>query len=177
MTAEREMDSTVKRRIPSVRGSPREFTEGIPVRRSSQVSDIVLRPNLNDSDDASTRDRPIDVDRGVRRSAATRNAFGGNRLGARRSSARALRRGAQRYAFFAHIGPRDSGVFTGSNPATDKVLQTGDLYRGVPVTSVFTCSEALNNLGQIVMTVRSENPDTFEVRTFIVKATPIRNNE
>ena len=46
------------------------------------------------------------------------------------------------------------------------------LYEGVPVTSVVTCAEALNNRGQIVMTVQSENPDTFEVRTFIVRATP-----
>jgi hypothetical protein len=52
------------------------------------------------------------------------------------------------------------------------VLEAGDRYEGVPVTSVFTCSEALNNLGQIVMTVQSESPDTFEVRSFIVKATP-----
>ena len=37
---------------------------------------------------------------------------------------------------------------------------------------MFTCAEALNDLGQIVMTVQSENPDTFELRTFIVKATP-----
>jgi hypothetical protein len=64
------------------------------------------------------------------------------------------------------------GVFTGANPVTDKVLQVGDTYDGVPVTSVFTCSEALNNRGQIVMTVQSENPETFELRTFIVKATP-----
>jgi hypothetical protein len=64
------------------------------------------------------------------------------------------------------------GVFTGANPVADKVLEAGDRYEGVPVTSVFTCSEALNNLGQIVMTVQSENPDTFEVRSFIVKATP-----
>jgi hypothetical protein len=65
-------------------------------------------------------------------------------------------------------------VFTGPNPVADKVLRAGDRYAGVPVTSVFTCSEALNNFGQIVMTVQSENPDTFEVRTFIVKATPRR---
>jgi hypothetical protein len=52
------------------------------------------------------------------------------------------------------------------------VLQSGDTYQGVPVSSVFTCSEGLNNLGQIVMTVQSENPDTFETRTFIVRATP-----
>ena len=65
-------------------------------------------------------------------------------------------------------------MFTGPDPVADKVLQAGDRYAGVPVTSVFTCSEALNNLGQIVMTVQSENPATFEVRTFIVKATPRR---
>lgn len=66
------------------------------------------------------------------------------------------------------------GVFTGPNPVADKVLRAGDRYAGVPVTSVFTCSEALNNFGQIVMTVQSENAATFEVRTFIVKATPRR---
>ena len=64
------------------------------------------------------------------------------------------------------------GVFTGPNPVRDKVLQSGDIYAGVPVSSVFTCSEALNNAGQIVMTVVSENPDTFEQRRFIVRATP-----
>jgi hypothetical protein len=73
---------------------------------------------------------------------------------------------------FGPNGFQIQGVFTGANPVTDKVLQTGDTYEGVPVSSVFTCHEALNNLGQIVMTVQSENPDTFEVRTFIVKATP-----
>jgi hypothetical protein len=67
------------------------------------------------------------------------------------------------------------GVFTGPDPVADKVLQAGDLYEGVTVTSVVTCAEALNNLGQIVMTVFSENPETFEVRTFVVKATPRRD--
>jgi hypothetical protein len=73
------------------------------------------------------------------------------------------------------FGPNNfqtQGVFTGDNPVTDKVLKTGDIYEGVRVSSVFTCSEALNNLGQIVMIVQSENPDTFELRTFVVKATP-----
>lgn len=80
---------------------------------------------------------------------------------------------------FAPNGFQVQGVFTGGDTVADKVLQTGDMYEGVPVSSVFTCSEALNNLGQIVMTVRSENPDTFEVRTFIVKATPrlLRNDD
>jgi hypothetical protein len=64
------------------------------------------------------------------------------------------------------------GVFTGPDPVADRVLRAGELYEGVPVTSVVTCAEALNNRGQIVMTVQSEAPDTFEVRTFVVKATP-----
>ncbi len=64
------------------------------------------------------------------------------------------------------------GVFTGPDPVKDKVLQSGDIYEGIPVSSAFTCSEALNNFGEIVMTVVSENPDTFEQRRFIVRATP-----
>ena len=73
---------------------------------------------------------------------------------------------------FGSDGRQIQGVFTGPNPKRDKVLQAGDRYEGVRITSIVSCSEALNNLGQIVMTVQSENPDTFEVRTFIVKATP-----
>jgi hypothetical protein len=80
---------------------------------------------------------------------------------------------------FAPNGFQIQGVFTGDDPVNDKVIQTGDIYEGVPVSSAFTCAEGLNNLGQIVMTVQSENPDTFEVRTFIVKATPrlLRNDD
>jgi hypothetical protein len=83
-----------------------------------------------------------------------------------------------RVAFTADVQPDPEvfitlqGVFTGPDPVADKVLQGGDLYEGVPVTSVVTCAEALNNRGQIVMTVQSENPDTVEVRSFVVRATP-----
>lgn len=73
---------------------------------------------------------------------------------------------------FGDNGRPIQGVFTGPNPVRDKVLQAGDTYEGVRVTSVFTCAEALNNFGQIVMTVQSEDPETFEVRSFIVRATP-----
>jgi hypothetical protein len=73
---------------------------------------------------------------------------------------------------FGPDGRQIQGVFTGPDPKKNKVLQAGDRYEGVRVTSIVSCSEALNNLGQIVMTVQSENPDTFEVRTFVVKATP-----
>jgi hypothetical protein len=64
------------------------------------------------------------------------------------------------------------GVFTGGNPVRDKVLQAGDRYEGVRLTSVRTCAEGLNNRGQIVMVAASEDPDTFETRRFVIRATP-----
>ena len=73
---------------------------------------------------------------------------------------------------FGPNGLQVQGVFTGPDPESDKVIKAGDLYEGLQVTSVFTCEEALNDLGQIVMIVQSENPETFDVRTFVVKATP-----
>jgi hypothetical protein len=85
-----------------------------------------------------------------------------------------------RVAFTADVQPDPDifvtvqGVFTGPDPAADKVLQVGDLYEGVLVTSVVSCAEALNDFGQIVMTVSSEDPDTFEVRRLVVRATPQR---
>ena len=66
------------------------------------------------------------------------------------------------------------GVFTGPDPRAHKVLQAGDRYEGERVTSVVTCAEALNNRGEIAMTVFSQNPDTFEVRAFVVRASPRR---
>jgi hypothetical protein len=66
------------------------------------------------------------------------------------------------------------GVFTGSDPVADRVLGSGDTYEGVPVSSVFTCHESLNNRGQIAMIVISEDPNTFEQRRFVVRATPRR---
>ena len=73
---------------------------------------------------------------------------------------------------FGPDGFQIQGVFTGPDPKRDVVLQAGDKYDGVRVSSVTTCSEALNNRGEIVMTVQSQNPATFEVQTFVVKATP-----
>ena len=66
------------------------------------------------------------------------------------------------------------GVFTGPDPRAHKVLQAGDRYEGERVTNVVTCAEALNNRGEIAMTVFSENPETFEVRAFVVRASPRR---
>jgi hypothetical protein len=85
-------------------------------------------------------------------------------------------------AFTADVQPDPNvfitlqGVFSGPDPVADKVLQAGDRHNGALVSSVRMCAEGLNNLGQIAMIVQSENPNTFEVRTFVVRATP-RNND
>jgi hypothetical protein len=85
-------------------------------------------------------------------------------------------------AFTADVQPQPNvfttiqGVFTGADPRRDKVLLAGDLYEGVTVNSVRMCAEGLNNLGQIAMIVQSQDPNTFEVRTFVVRATPRRDN-
>ena len=55
-------------------------------------------------------------------------------------------------------------MLTSARPA----ILTSAMQTGVR----FTSSEALNDLGQIVMTVQSEKPETFERRTFVVTATP-----
>ena len=64
------------------------------------------------------------------------------------------------------------GVFTGGDPVRDKVLQAGDRIEGAQLTSVRTCTEGLNDRGQIVMVAASEDPDTFETRWFVIRATP-----
>jgi hypothetical protein len=43
---------------------------------------------------------------------------------------------------FGPNGVQIQGVFTGPDPVADKVLQAGDLYEGLQVSSVVTCSEA-----------------------------------
>jgi hypothetical protein len=72
------------------------------------------------------------------------------------------------------IAFQDSGIVLSNPDGTFRRIidSNSGQYEGVRISSVFPCSEALNDLGQIVMTVQSENPETFELRSFIVKATP-----
>lgn len=63
-----------------------------------------------------------------------------------------------------------SGVFTGPDPISDKVIATGDSVPGFPstVTSVLMGSEGLNDLGQIAMRVSFANG-----RERILRADPL----
>ncbi|HEX2442331.1 MAG TPA: hypothetical protein VHJ77_00180 [Vicinamibacterales bacterium] len=72
---------------------------------------------------------------------------------------------------------RRQGVFYGRGGALTTIAHSinqpgGDSSPSSSSPIITSCAEALNNLGQIVLTVQSENPDTFEVRSFIVRATP-----
>jgi hypothetical protein len=49
---------------------------------------------------------------------------------------------------FGPDGFQIQGVFTGDDPKRDLVLQAGDKYDGERITSITTCSEALNNRGR-----------------------------
>jgi len=52
-------------------------------------------------------------------------------------------------AFLASLDEGGSGIFTGPNPVTDKVIATGDTLFGSTVTSLKYTRKGLNNAGQL----------------------------
>jgi hypothetical protein len=65
-----------------------------------------------------------------------------------------------------------SGIFVGSDPVEDRVVATGDTLDGATVTGITFCEEGLNDSGQLAFTAFFENPDTFELRAAVYRATP-----
>jgi hypothetical protein len=65
-------------------------------------------------------------------------------------------------------GAFGSGIYTGSDPLTDSVIEVGDALGGSIVTNALICSEGLNNAGQIAFVAQLEDG-----RTLIVRADPI----
>jgi hypothetical protein len=62
--------------------------------------------------------------------------------------------GSGRVAFTAYLPSGEMGVFTGPDPNTDVVLKTGQVITGFGVvTSMFITREAINDSGQVAMTV------------------------
>jgi hypothetical protein len=77
-------------------------------------------------------------------------------------------------AFSASLPTGVAGVFTGSDPQTDVVLQTGDFFPGFgTITFVQTLRESINDSGQIAMLVLF-NDNGVEKRA-IVRADPPNN--
>ena len=56
----------------------------------------------------------------------------------------------------------------------DRVIGTGETLDGDTITSLTFCEEALNGSGQLAFTAFFENPETFELRTAVFRATPVR---
>jgi hypothetical protein len=57
--------------------------------------------------------------------------------------------GADRVAFVADLAAGGRGLFTGGNPATDTVIQTGSALDGSTVTDLFVGPSAFNDAGQL----------------------------
>jgi hypothetical protein len=80
-------------------------------------------------------------------------------------------------AFFAELDsnefPPPGGIFTGPDPVADRVIGTGDTLDGDTITSLTFCESALSNSGQLAFTAFFEDPDTFELRTAVFRATPV----
>jgi hypothetical protein len=71
-------------------------------------------------------------------------------------------------AFGASLDTGESGIFTGPDLLTDRVILTGKELGGSVVTSTFSCSEGLNDSGQVAFQAQLEDG-----RALIVVATPI----
>ena len=76
-------------------------------------------------------------------------------------------------AFFADLDSGGSGIFTGPNPITDRVIGTGDTLDGSTVTNIRFCDEGLNDSGQLAFQATFNDPSVPEgVRVAIYRATP-----
>jgi hypothetical protein len=60
-------------------------------------------------------------------------------------------------AFLGVLEEGGAGIFTGADPAADKVIQTGDALDGSTVTNVFASNKSLNNGGQLVFFAELED--------------------
>jgi hypothetical protein len=76
-------------------------------------------------------------------------------------------------AFLATLDDGTTGIFVGPDPVADRVIATGDTLDGETVTSLTFCEEGLNDSGQLAFTAFFEDPETFETRVAVYRATPV----
>ena len=65
-----------------------------------------------------------------------------------------------------------TGIFVGPDPITDRVIATGDTLDGATVSSLTFCEEGLSDSGQLAFTAFFQDPDTFETRAAVFRASP-----
>ncbi len=75
-------------------------------------------------------------------------------------------------AFLADLDDGTGGIFVGPDPASDRVIATGDTLDGEEVTNLRFCEEGLNDSGELAFVADFEDPETFEVRTAVYRANP-----
>ena len=76
-------------------------------------------------------------------------------------------------AFLATLDDGTTGIFVGPDPVEDRVIATGDTLDGETVTGLTFCEEGLNDSGQLAFTAFFEDPETFETRVAVFRATPV----
>jgi hypothetical protein len=75
-------------------------------------------------------------------------------------------------AFFGSLDEEGSGIFTGADPVTDKVIGTGDNLFESTVTSISFGNHGLNNLGQLAFYAQLANGTSGIFRADPVSDTP-----
>ena len=73
-------------------------------------------------------------------------------------------------AFSARLAPERTGIFTGPNAVTDKVIATGDALFGSTVTVIAFSRDGLNQNGELAFRATLANGEQV-----VVKATPVVN--
>jgi hypothetical protein len=76
-------------------------------------------------------------------------------------------------AFLATLDDGTTGIFVGSDPVGDRVIAIGDTLDGAEVTGLTFCEEGLSDSGELAFTATFEDPDTFETRVAVFRATPV----
>jgi hypothetical protein len=66
-----------------------------------------------------------------------------------------------------------SGIFVGPDPVEDRVIATGDTLDGAEVTGLTFCEEGLSDSGELAFIATFEDPETFETRVAVFRATPV----
>jgi hypothetical protein len=76
-------------------------------------------------------------------------------------------------AFLATLDDfQTTGIFVGPDPVADRVIATGDTLDGATVTGLGFAEEGLNDSGQLAFTAFFQDPNTFETRVAVFRATP-----
>jgi hypothetical protein len=77
-------------------------------------------------------------------------------------------------AFLATLDDfQTTGIFVGPDPVADRVIATGDTLDGAIVTGLGFAEEGLNDSGQLAFTASFQDPNTFETRVAVFRATPV----